>query len=271
MALSDCFCSDVSGNSHLSPQIGPQTVACWLAHIPPSAYQCRKAVAHQFVVPTATRLHRDDDKSALSHAERQKREAEAMADLLSVERDESVLVWRAQAERLPVEHRADCDVCSHCLACGWSRLRARTCHRGQARCMSSGSEAHDEHRDARRLSISGDMGRGMVVRARGLVFVEHWPRSRAPALSRHAPSRNILLERCVRAGVLAGVVLVQSSFKGHRNSNDGVGSDLNVRLCCKLQPQVNFTTYIAPQRPRGCRRACRCRRQRTGSRHWRRS
>ena len=29
IALSDCFCSDVSGNSHLSPQIGPQTVACW--------------------------------------------------------------------------------------------------------------------------------------------------------------------------------------------------------------------------------------------------
>jgi hypothetical protein len=30
-----------------------------------------------------------------------------MADLLAVERDESALVWRAQAERLAVEHRSD--------------------------------------------------------------------------------------------------------------------------------------------------------------------
>ena len=41
----------------------------------------------------------------------------------------------------------------------------------------------------------------------------------------------------------------------------------------KVQPQVNFTTYIAPQRLRGRRRVCRrrCCRQRAGSRHWRRS
>ena len=48
-----------------------------------------------------------DDKSALSHAERQRQEAEVMRDLLAVERDESFFVWKAQAERLPVEHRAD--------------------------------------------------------------------------------------------------------------------------------------------------------------------
>jgi hypothetical protein len=30
-----------------------------------------------------------------------------MGDLLSVERDEAALVWRAQDERLPIEHRAD--------------------------------------------------------------------------------------------------------------------------------------------------------------------
>lgn len=36
--------------------------------------------------------------------------------------------------------------------------------------------------------------------------------------------------------------------------------------------EERFATYIAPRRLRGCRRAdrCRCRRQRTGSRHWRR-
>jgi hypothetical protein len=49
-----------------------------------------------------------DDAAALSHAERQKREAEVMGDLLSVERDEAALVWRAMGEQLPVMHRADC-------------------------------------------------------------------------------------------------------------------------------------------------------------------
>jgi hypothetical protein len=45
-----------------------------------------------------------DDKSALSHAEREKAEAQVQADLLAVERDECALVWRAQSENLPVEH-----------------------------------------------------------------------------------------------------------------------------------------------------------------------
>jgi hypothetical protein len=48
-----------------------------------------------------------DDAASLSHEERQRREAEVMGDLLSVERDESALVWRAMDEKLPVEHRAD--------------------------------------------------------------------------------------------------------------------------------------------------------------------
>ena len=49
----------------------------------------------------------DDAAAALSHQARVKAEAEVMADLLSVERDESFFAWRAQAERLPVEHRRD--------------------------------------------------------------------------------------------------------------------------------------------------------------------
>jgi hypothetical protein len=49
-----------------------------------------------------------DDKAALSHEQRQKQEAEVMGDLLAVERDEAALVWQAQAQGLPVEHRADC-------------------------------------------------------------------------------------------------------------------------------------------------------------------
>ncbi|MET4277156.1 MULTISPECIES: hypothetical protein [unclassified Bradyrhizobium] len=48
-----------------------------------------------------------DDKAALSHEARQKAEAEVMGDLLAVERDESALVWQAQAQGLPCEHRAD--------------------------------------------------------------------------------------------------------------------------------------------------------------------
>ena len=49
-----------------------------------------------------------DDDAALTHEARQHQEAEVMADLLAVERDEAALVWRAMDERLPMEHRADC-------------------------------------------------------------------------------------------------------------------------------------------------------------------
>jgi hypothetical protein len=48
-----------------------------------------------------------DDAASLSHEERQQREAEAQGDLLDIERQEAELVWQAQAQGLPVEHRAD--------------------------------------------------------------------------------------------------------------------------------------------------------------------
>ena len=48
-----------------------------------------------------------DDKAALSHEARQKAEAEVLADLLAVERTKAALVWQAQAQGLPVEHRSD--------------------------------------------------------------------------------------------------------------------------------------------------------------------
>ena len=47
--------------------------------------------------------------SALSHTDRELRTDEVMRDLLAVERDESALVWLAQSQGLPVEHRADID------------------------------------------------------------------------------------------------------------------------------------------------------------------
>jgi hypothetical protein len=48
-----------------------------------------------------------DDGAALTHEAREKAEAEVMADLLSAERTESSLVWAAQKQDLPCEHRAD--------------------------------------------------------------------------------------------------------------------------------------------------------------------
>jgi hypothetical protein len=48
-----------------------------------------------------------DDPAALTHEAREVAAAEVMGDLLSVERDESALTWRAMDERLPVEFRAD--------------------------------------------------------------------------------------------------------------------------------------------------------------------
>jgi hypothetical protein len=48
-----------------------------------------------------------DDASALTHADREVRIAEAEADLLSTERDICALIWRGQAEGLRVEFPAD--------------------------------------------------------------------------------------------------------------------------------------------------------------------
>jgi hypothetical protein len=51
-----------------------------------------------------------DDGAALSHSDRELRTAETMGDLLAVERDECALVWQAQAQNLPCEHRQDVSV-----------------------------------------------------------------------------------------------------------------------------------------------------------------
>jgi hypothetical protein len=72
-------------------------------------------------IPLLVRLHKDamiaaldreiateaDDGAALTHEARQQQEAELMGDLLSVECDESALIWSAMAQGMPVEHRAD--------------------------------------------------------------------------------------------------------------------------------------------------------------------
>lgn len=44
-----------------------------------------------------------DDKAALTREARQQREAEAMGDLLSIEREEAALTWSAMEQGLPVE------------------------------------------------------------------------------------------------------------------------------------------------------------------------
>jgi hypothetical protein len=49
-----------------------------------------------------------DNKSALSIQDRQQQEAIIQSDLLDTERQESELVFRALAEGLAAEHRADC-------------------------------------------------------------------------------------------------------------------------------------------------------------------
>jgi hypothetical protein len=49
-----------------------------------------------------------DDPASLSHADRELRSSEVAGDLLAVEFDEAALVFRAQSEGMPIEHRADC-------------------------------------------------------------------------------------------------------------------------------------------------------------------
>jgi hypothetical protein len=50
-----------------------------------------------------------DDAGALTHEARQIRTAEVKGDLLDIEIQEAALIWQAQAQGLPVEHRAECD------------------------------------------------------------------------------------------------------------------------------------------------------------------
>jgi hypothetical protein len=59
-----------------------------------------------------------DDKNSLSHEARQQREAEAMGDLIDIERQEAELVFQAQSEGLPVEHRSDINPVPRRLVCG---------------------------------------------------------------------------------------------------------------------------------------------------------
>jgi len=49
-----------------------------------------------------------DDQASLSVEARQAREAEALADLLDIERQEASMVWAGQAQGMSCEHRADC-------------------------------------------------------------------------------------------------------------------------------------------------------------------
>ena len=72
-------------------------------------------------VPLLLWLHKDamiaaleitaeaDDPAALTPTEREKRESEVLDDLLSVEHAECELVWLAQSQNLPCEHRPDVD------------------------------------------------------------------------------------------------------------------------------------------------------------------
>jgi hypothetical protein len=48
-----------------------------------------------------------DDGSALTHEQRQQREATVMADLLDIERQEAALTWSVMEQGLPVEFRPD--------------------------------------------------------------------------------------------------------------------------------------------------------------------
>ena len=49
-----------------------------------------------------------DDKAASTREARERQAAELQGDLLAIERDESVLVWAAQGQGMPAEHRSDC-------------------------------------------------------------------------------------------------------------------------------------------------------------------
>ncbi|MGY4434844.1 hypothetical protein ACVWWO_007321 [Bradyrhizobium sp. F1.13.1] len=107
---------------HLSqPTIPTKTVQAMVHNVPgapgavvfvevPVAAILSTVLKDQFIAWLAADVGRNaDPKGALSHEARQKAEAEVMGDLLAVERDEAALVWQAQAQGLPVEHRADCN------------------------------------------------------------------------------------------------------------------------------------------------------------------
>ena len=100
-----------------------------------------------------------DNASALTGADREVRIAEAEADLLATQRDICALIWRGQADGLPLDSLPTSRR-SHCLLCGWSRHRAQGC-RKQRRGMLSTSSAGDETE----LAFAGRKGGVFVLLA----------------------------------------------------------------------------------------------------------
>jgi hypothetical protein len=86
---------------------GAPAAVCFV-EVPDVAAIFSTVLKNQFIAWLAADVGRNaDPKGALSHEARQQQEAELMGDLLAIERDECALVWQAQAQGLPVEHRAD--------------------------------------------------------------------------------------------------------------------------------------------------------------------
>ena len=137
-----------------------------------------------------------DDTAALSHEARQKAEADVLGDLLAVERDECALVWQAQAQGLPVEHRSDINPVA------LLGLRLVTAPRAD---VPETSRAVVEPRRRRaavnRIARARASCRRRLARARERSVEQLLPRH----LSRSAPGREPLCgETARRAGVLAG-------------------------------------------------------------------
>ena len=82
-----------------------------------------------------------DDKSALSHAERERRAAEVASDLLAIEREECSWLWQAMDEKLPVAFRGDTNPVA--------LLGLQACER------NAGSIARDRHGNMRSTIIGG--------------------------------------------------------------------------------------------------------------------
>jgi hypothetical protein len=68
------------------------------------AWRNKEAIIKQL---TALIDAESDDAAALTQSDRELRTAETTGDLLDIERQEASLVWLAQSQNLPVEHRAD--------------------------------------------------------------------------------------------------------------------------------------------------------------------
>ena len=103
---------------------------------------------------------RADDKHALTPEARAKAEAEVMADLLSVEREECALVWRALSQNLPVFHRNDCSPLA-ILQCGLVRAPTVSACREAARGWPS-TCGYDGDHEPRRQPFGRRVERGCL-------------------------------------------------------------------------------------------------------------